>query len=107
MLETLEPKRTFWYIYYLRSPQVGDKTFDTKFCNRFRLSYESFIDLFNHIKEYPLFKKWNNKQVDTPIILVLLLLGSLWYLGRGWTMDDLKEATAILREIIEYSFSPF
>ena len=32
--------------------------------------------------------------VDTPVVLVLLLLGALCYLGRRRTMDDLEEATS-------------
>ena len=92
-METLEPKSTFWCMYYLRSPQVGDKTFEKKFRNRFRLPYESFMELNNHVKEYPLFKRWNrkdSKRVDTTVVLGLLLLGTLRYLGKGWAIDDLE-----------------
>ena len=31
--------------------------------------------------------------------LSLLLLGALRYLGRGWTFDDIEEATAISQEV--------
>ena len=59
------------------------------------------MNLHNHVSAYPLFNTWNrknSKRIDTPIVLGLLLLGSLYYLGRRWTMDDLEETTAISRE---------
>ena len=48
-----------------------------------------------------LFDRWcgyksNNKKV-TPV--ELLVLGSLRYLGRGWTFDDIEESTAIDNEV--------
>jgi hypothetical protein len=39
--------------------------------------------------------------------LELLLLGSLQYLGRGWTFDDLEETTAISLEVHRKFFRQF
>ena len=83
VLEILEPKRTFWCMYYLCSPQIGDKIFESKFRNRFRLPYKSFTELIIHVQGYPLFKRWNHKRVDTSVVLGLILLGVVHYLGRG------------------------
>ena len=37
--------------------------------------------------------------MDTSVVLGLLLLGSLRYLGRGWTFDDLEETTGISQSL--------
>ena len=39
--------------------------------------------------------------------LELLVLGSLRYLGRGWTFDDLEEATGISEESHRVFFRRF
>ena len=39
--------------------------------------------------------------------LSLLLLGALRYLGRGWTFDDIEEATAINAETVRQFFHQF
>ena len=41
---------------------------------------------------------WSPKK--KPVSLDLLILAVLWYLGRGWTIDDLVEATTISYETI-------
>ena len=49
------------------------------------------------------FNRWNpkheicSKREKSPISL--LLLGTLRYLGRGWTFDDLEETTGISEEV--------
>ena len=48
--------------------------------------------------------KVNNK-MSSPI--ELLVLGSLRYLGRGWTFDDIEEQTAISREVHRTFFHVF
>ena len=93
--EILIPRRTFWCMFYLQSPRLGDKYYETKFRNRFRLPYNVFKEILADIMINPLFKRWHHKRVDTPVVLGLLLLGALRYLGRGWTFDDLEESTAI------------
>jgi hypothetical protein len=37
----------------------------------------------------------------------LLILTSLWYLGRGWTFDDCEEATAISEDVCHVFFHEF
>ena len=41
------------------------------------------------------------------IPMKLIVLDTLCYLGRGWTTDDIQEATAISRETIRYFISLF
>ena len=97
--ETLGPKKTFWFLIYLKHPEVGDPYFQKLFRNRFRLPHQNFLELLADIKLHPLFKRWMHKRVDTDTTLGLLLLGSLRYLGRGWTFDDLEEATCISQSV--------
>ena len=47
----------------------------------------------------------HNKSKTIP--LKLLLLSALRYLGRGWTFDDLEEATAINNETMRQFFTNF
>jgi hypothetical protein len=56
-----------------------------------------------------LFDRWcgsksNNKKVS---LVELLVLGSLRYLGRGWTFDDIEESTAIDKEVHRHFFQVF
>lgn len=88
------------------------------FRSRFRLTYESFLALLNMVvgSRSGLFKRWvinsrptmtgaTSKRTSSPI--ELLLLGSLRYLGRGWTFCDLAESTYIHREVHRVFFHRF
>jgi hypothetical protein len=75
----------------------SDVKMKEKFRRRFRLPYGNYLDLVDQCKSNEMFDRWcgkkkNNKR-SSPI--ELLLLGALRYLGRGWTFDDIEEATAI------------
>ena len=66
------------------------------------MSYDSYLEHLEDVKECPLFVTWVEERKDctgreaSP--LELLLLGTLRYLGRGWTLDDVEEATSISEE---------
>ena len=79
-----------------------------KFCNRFRLSYKNYLELLNELKESGKFEQWKEGSADKYGVeaspLSLLLLGTLRYLGRGWTFDDIEEATAINAETVQQFF---
>jgi hypothetical protein len=68
-----------------------------KFRNPFCLPYTSYKDILTQIKIDDRFKHWcgfkTYAKSTSPV--ELLLLGSLRYLGRGWTFDDMEELTAI------------
>ena len=107
----VDPLQTVWYIAYLLKPKVGIIRFDRLFRRRFRMPYSSFIDLLNVIKSDHTFRRWHDgnkdcvKKACSPI--GLLLLGSLRYLGRGFTFDDLFEATGISEEVHRNFFHTF
>ena len=99
ILTHLRPKDTYWYLAYVASPDLSNPHFHRKFRLRFRMPYDSFLTLLDEVCASDMFHQWKigrtfrNKREVSPI--QLLLLGTLRYLGRGWTMDDLEEATGI------------
>jgi hypothetical protein len=63
------------------------------------------------VKASPLFDAWDETkyvsgQKPSPVEL-LVVLGSMRYLGRGWTFDDLEESTAISEETHQHFFHIF
>ena len=95
----IEPKETFWYLKYIANPILHEKD-KILFRRRFRLPPSSYLELLREVKSCNLFRRWISKDCvnknSSPI--ELLLLGSLRYLGRGWTFDDLEEQTGISKE---------
>ena len=96
----LSPRGTVWYHYYVLDPPVHDNNFQKKFRHRFRLPYDKFLEIFAQAKKSPLFRRWTSFDAvgkeSSPI--ELMILGALRYLGRGWTFDDIEEATTINEE---------
>ena len=89
-----------WYYMYVKDPPRNLRLANL-FRLRFWMPHECCIDTLEAIKKNELFIRWqyNDAVGDHPSELSLLLLGSLRYLGRGLTFDDLYEATAISREV--------
>jgi hypothetical protein len=107
----LPPEMTNWYLCYVASdicrtnPQKAEK-----FRRRFRLPYDKYLELLERVKAHPIFQthmgmSGKNQFKAKPI--ELLLLGSLRYLGRGWTFDDLEENTGIGEETFRRFFHKF
>ena len=111
ILQVLSPKTTFWYKAYIETPNIDNPKFHKKFRLRFRMPHSSFVQLLEEIKHHELFFLWDparmlrSRHQISPISL--LLLGSLRYMGRGWTMDDLEEATGINQETHRKFFHQF
>ena len=113
VIETPDPRKSSWYTCYVKFPQRGVTNFENTFKNRFRLSYNMFEALMHLVKESDCGKKYFQRWLGTgdatgqksPI--ELLVLGSLRYLGRGWTFDDLQENTQISRELHRQFFHVF
>jgi hypothetical protein len=108
-LERIPPTESFWYTYYVKNPLLDDDRFIAKFRNRFRLPYDNFKELVNDCRDSELFGRWVSRDAagreSTPI--ELLVLGGLRYLGRGWTFDDIEEATAVSKEVHRCFFHEF
>ena len=90
---------TLWYLLYLKEPP-RNKRLRTQFRNRFQIPYDKFIELADNISHHELFKRWTRCDCTrAPSSNIrMLLLGTLRYIGRAHTFDDIEEASAISRE---------
>ena len=108
-LESIPPTDSMWYHAYITCPQTDDKRFQRKFRRRFRMPYESFLQFVEDAKEGNWFPRWMGTDCTgkdaSP--LELLILGSLRYIGRGFTFDDCEESTAISEEVHRVFFHKF
>jgi len=110
-LEIILPEDSLWYKAYVSNFLMlePESSMAKKFRERFRLPYPNFLQLVVSVSESELFDRWcghnsNNKQASS---IELLVLGSLRYLGRGWTFDNIEENTAISKEVHRTFFHRF
>jgi hypothetical protein len=94
-----DPKSSKWYRDYILSDKCkglrGKKAMKFRRC--FRMPLETFRELCQLAHDENWFPGYG--QFDcTGRPIEILMLGSLRYLGRGWTFDDLEEATDISEE---------
>jgi hypothetical protein len=106
-----------WYVepLFTEHPNLDKPKFHKKFRRRFRLPYQSFVELVEIAKTAKdkdgnlYFRRWLSKDAtgkpSSP--LGLMILGSLRYLGRGWTFDDVEESTCIDEETHRQFFEVF
>lgn len=119
-LKILPPTMSLWYNLYCFDEEQCVETqpnFHAKFRNRFRMPYRQYKELLQLCRDHSsqekggYFRRWKPGSVggngDPAAPLDLLLLAALRYIGRGWTFDDLEEATAISREVIRSFFHKF
>jgi hypothetical protein len=81
-----------------------------KFRRRFRLPCDKHLELLEKVKADPTFESHmgtsgKNQTKAKPV--ELLVLGSLRYLGQGWTFDDLEESMGIGEETFRRFFHKF
>lgn len=99
-----------WYRRYVKFPDHPlNKKHINLFRRRFRMPYDSFKDLVQEAREdnwFPNYEK-PNALGHIGICLEILILGALRYLGRGWTFDDLYEATSVSEEVHRRFFKAF
>lgn len=97
------PRESLWYINYVKNPRIHDTRFCDSFRRRFRLPHRCFVELNNNLEIAEEFSRWHDGVQDAmgrkanPISL--LLLTTLRYLGRAWTLDDLSENTGMSSEV--------
>lgn len=99
-----------WYNRYVKEARhPKNKKHFKNFRRRFRMPYNSYKALVfeaRNDKWFPEYEKCNALgQKGVP--LDILILGSLRYLGRGWTFDDLHDATGVSEELHRVFFKAF
>ena len=109
IVKPLTWNKSIWYLNYIENPRPSEKKWNEKFRKRFRMPYESFIELGMMAEASPKFDRWKKKDAvgQRAAPTRLMLLGALRYLGRGWTFDDIEEATAIHEETHRQFFHVF
>ena len=98
----IPPEEYLWYKMYITNVlMLEDDPMRQKFRKLFRLPYNKFVQLVKAISVDDHFDRWCGKKVNhkksSPI--ELLVLGTLRYLGRGWSLDDLEETKNISGEL--------
>lgn len=99
-----------WYRRYVRFPdQPLNKKHMNLFRRRFRMPHTAFLDLVREAREDKWFPDYERRNAlgEMGILLEILILGALRYLGRGWTFDDLYEATSVSEEVHRRFFKVF
>jgi hypothetical protein len=109
-----------WWEDYIDDPQPGNQHWAKEFRQNFRLPYASYVKILGMIsssnQSEGLFDRWKtnsncyeseNKKNKKVSPIELLLLGSLRYLGRGWTFDDMRDVTYISRDVHRKFFHQF
>ena len=80
-----------------------------KFRRRFRLPFDTYVALVEDAQNANWFPRWpGGKCVGKDASPIeLLVLGSLRYIGRGFTFDDCEECTAVSEEVHRCFFHQF
>ena len=60
-LEAIPPTESLWYLLYVDCPQTGDKRFADKFRRRFRLPYQSYLELVEDARAKNWFPRWSGR----------------------------------------------
>lgn len=98
-VQKLDPRKSTWWVLYVANSPTTERQ-QQKFRRRARMSHQQYLELLATAREENWFpdagKADATGKEGAP--LELLILGALRYIGRGWTFDDLEEATAISEE---------
>ena len=105
-------RHSLWYQNYIVNVQPDKMWWCKLFRERFRLPYDSFVELVEICKQSDILKQWadnktkryNPKQGAPMELLVLCVLR---YLGRAWTICDLQESVIINKETIRLFINKF
>ena len=104
-------KNTSWYQNYVFSdkPLTPGTSHARKFRLRFRMPMVNFRELVSLARGEKWFPNREKRTIldKEGICLDLLMLGALRVLGRGWTFDDLEEATGVSQHTHRIFFHEF
>mmetsp|Transcript_55611 Transcript_55611/g.126407 ORF Transcript_55611/g.126407 Transcript_55611/m.126407 type:complete len:530 (+) Transcript_55611:324-1913(+) len=98
-MERMLPEDSTWYTLYVANAPSTPRQL-MKFRRRARMPYQKYLELVEDAREGDWFPNVGKPDATgrPGAPLELLVLGALRYLGRGWTFDDIEEATAISEE---------
>ena len=100
-----------WYRDYVmnQSKFINKSKYAIKFRRRFRMPMIVFQNFMRKIRSENWFPHAEavNAIGQIGIPLEILVLGSLRYIGRGWTFDDLEESTGVHEETHRKFFHVF
>ena len=99
-----------WYKRYVtEAHSIQNKKHQLKFRRRFRLPHHKFVELVEIARTQEWFPTYERRNAlgQPGIPLELFILGALRYLGRGWTFDDVSEATGVSEESHRSFFTLF
>ena len=108
-LDIITLEESLWYKLYVHNYLLLEEksALTGKFRTQFRLPYSNYLKLVADVSADSLFDRWcghkPNNQRCSPI--QLLVLGSLRYLGLGWTFNDIEESTGVAREVHCFFFT--
>ena len=108
-----DPRDSLEYLWYKRHVKEPEHHQNRKrfklFRRRFRMEYHSYCDLVEQAQDGDWFPQYEgyNAIGQQGICLDILILGALRYLGRGWTFDDISEATNVSEEVHRRFFRDF
>ena len=107
-MRTVTFKDSTWYNLYINTPPTSKRQLKI-FRRRFRLPYDEFMKMVEDLKTHENFIRWHNKDCigNEPSDLRLLLMGTLRYIGRGLTFDDIEEFSFISGEVHRKFFCTF
>jgi len=107
-MRNLTFKDSTWYNLYINSAQDSNRKLKI-FRRRFRLPYNEFLKMVEEIKQNEHFVRWMRKDCigNDPSDVRLLLLGTLRYMGRALTFDDIEEYSFISAEVHRNFFEAF
>jgi hypothetical protein len=111
------PKMSAWWEDYIDDPQPGNQHWAKEFRQNFCLPYASYaiiLDMILSNQSEGLFDRWktnsncyeseNNKKNKKVSPIELFFLGSLRYLGRRWTFNDMRDVTYVSRDVHRKKF---
>jgi len=107
-LKEYTTSHTLWFLLYVNQEPRNNRQ-RKLFRLRFRMPHTSFLELSHDLSNHEMFERWTSHDASNrkSSNIKMLLLGSLRYIGRGWTFDDIEEATCISRECHRQFFKIF
>ena len=107
-LRELKTEDVIWYVINMLNPPHNN-WMKNLFRKSFRMPYETFLEFAEEWSGHENFSGWRCHDAVglSPSNIELLLFGSLYFLGRSWTFDDIFKSNGISHEGNSVFFSHF